>query len=104
VLDVVGTLGVFHRDVPGASFTDPSSFQVGETVAQFELTLQDVLTVIAPNTGIPTLAGDITQISGGSVFGRPGARLRLSATGLGNRSDATAPVAVLNIAGNMVAI
>jgi hypothetical protein len=104
VLDVVGTLGAFHRDAPGANFSDPSSFRVGATVAQFELTLQDVLTVIAPNTGIPTLAGDMTQVSGGSVFGRPGVRLRLTATGLGTRSDATAPVAVLNIAGNMVAV
>lgn len=103
VLDVVGTLDVFHRNAPGANFSIPSSFKVGETVAQFELTLQDVLTVIAPNTGIPTLVGDMTQISGRSVFGRPGARLRLTATGLGSRSDATAPVATLNIAGNMVA-
>jgi hypothetical protein len=104
VLDVVGTLGVFHRSAPGASFSDPSSFKVGTAVAQFELTLQDVLTVIAPNTGIPTLAGDMTQVSGGSVFGRPGARLRLTATGLGTRSDATAPVAVLDIAGTMLAV
>ena len=104
VLDVVGTLDVFHRHATGANFSMPSSFKVGETVAQFELTLQDVLTVIAPNTGIPTLAGDMTQVSGRSVFGRPGARLRLTATGLGTRSDASAPVAVLNIAGNMVAV
>jgi hypothetical protein len=103
VLDVVGALGVFHRDAPGASFAVPSSFKIGETVAQFELTLQDVLTVVAPNTGIPTLAGDMTQVYGGSVFGRPGARLRLTATGLGTRSDAAAPVAVLDVAGNMVA-
>jgi hypothetical protein len=104
VLDVVGTLEVHHRKVTGASFADPSSFQVGRRLAKFDLTLQDVLTVIAPDTGIPTLAGDMRQTSGSSVFGRRGQRLRLAATGLGTRSEATAPVAVLNIAGNIIAV
>ena len=104
VLDVVGALTVFHRREPGASFADPSSFQVGREVAKFDLTLQDVLTVIAPNTGIPTLAGDMKQTSAPSVFGHRGQRLRLAATGVGTRSDATAPVAVLDIAGNIIAV
>ena len=104
VLDVVGTLKVFRRRTIGATFANPSSFQVGRSIAAFELRLQDVLTVIAPDTGIPTLAGDMKQTSGASVFGHQGARLRLSATGLGKRSDAIAPVAVLDIAGNLVAV
>ena len=103
VLDVVGTLDVYQRSTPGAAFSDPSSFAVGKNVGHFDLSLQDVLTVIAPNTGLPTLAGDMTQVGQSPVFSRPGARFRLSATGLGTRSDAVAPVAVLDIAGNIVA-
>jgi hypothetical protein len=104
VLDVVGTLRVFHRETPGADSANPDSFRVGRTIARFDLTLQDVLTVIAPDTGLPTLAGDMKQTSGASAFGRRGARLRLSATGHGTRTEATAPVAVLNIAGTMTAV
>ena len=103
VLDVSGTLGAYRRGTPGATFSDPSTFKVGTRIASFDVDLQDVLTVIAPNTGIPTLAGGMAQTSS-SGFGRKGLRLRLSATGLGTRTEATTPVAVFNIAGNMVAV
>jgi hypothetical protein len=106
VLDVHGTLDVFQRQAPGASFDDLASFAQGNKLASFDLVLQDVLTVIAPNTGIPTLAGLATQNVGprSSRFGRPGQRLRLEATGLGTRSDATAPTAALSIAGNLTVV
>ncbi len=106
-LDIVGTMTVYQRSSPGASFNDPSSFQVGTPVARYDMTLQDILTVIATDTGLPTLTGDMLQtaaqaLSGplaGQKFGRKGTRLRFFATGLGHKT-APAPNAELEIAGN----
>ena len=106
-LDIVGTMTVYQRSSPGASFNDPSSFKVGTPVARYHMTLQDVLTVFAPDTGLPTLTGDMRQtfagaLSGplaGKTFGRTGTRLRFFATGIGTRTD-LAPHAQLEIAGN----
>ena len=107
-LDIVGTLTVYQRSSPGATFDDPSSFQVGTPVALYDMTLQDILTVIAVNTGLPTLTGDMVQtaaqtLSGplaGQKFGSKGTRLRFFATGLGALTDAAKPNSQLEIAGN----
>ena len=109
-LDIVGTMTVYQRSQPGASFSDPSSFQVGTPVASYDMTLQDVLTVFAPGQGLPTLTGDMVQtaaakLSGplaGQMFGRGGARLRFFATGHGILTDPNpiAPHSQLEIAGN----
>jgi len=107
-LDIVGTMTVYQRSQPGASFDDPSSFQVGTAVASYDMTLQDVLTVFMPGRGLPTLTGDMLQtaaatLSGplaGQKFGRPGAQLRFFATGVGALTDATKPNSQLDIAGN----
>jgi len=107
-LDIVGTLTVYQRSSPGASFGDPSSFQAGTPVAVYDMTLQDVLTVFAPGQGLPTLTGDMVQtaaqrLSGplaGQKFGQKGARLRFFATGLGALTDAAKPNSQLEIAGN----
>src|SRR5215467_12269754 len=56
-LDIVGTMTIYQRSQPGASFGDPSSFQVGTPVASYDMTLQDVLTVIGLGQGLPTLTG-----------------------------------------------
>lgn len=106
-LDIVGTMTVYQRKQPGASFDDPSSFRVGTPVARYDMTLQDVLTVFAPDTGLPTLTGDMLQTAAhalagplaGQTFGQRGTRLRFFATGLGNKTD-PAPHARLEIAGN----
>jgi len=106
-LDIVGTMTVYQRSSPGASFNDPSSFQAGTPVARYDMTLQDILTVIALNTGLPTLTGDMLQTAAqalagqlaGQKFGKKGTRLRFFATGLGHKTD-DAPTAQLEIAGN----
>lgn len=106
-LDIIGTLTVYQRKHPGASFDHPLSFKAGSPVARYDLRLQDVLTVFATDTGLPTLTGDMLQtaahvLSGplaGRTFGRRGTRLRFFATGLGHRID-PAPHAELEIAGN----
>jgi hypothetical protein len=106
-LDIVGTMTIYQRSTAGASFSNPSSFQVGTPVARYDMRLQDILTVIATNTGVPTLTGDMLQtaaqaLSGplaGQKFGRKGTRLRFFATGLGHKLT-DAPTAQLEIAGN----
>jgi hypothetical protein len=107
-LDIVGTMTVYQRKHGGADFSDPASFRVGEAVARYDLVLQDVLTVFAPGTGLPTLTGDMTQtraaaLSGplaGMTFGRRGTRLRMFATGLGQLTDPVTLNAQLEVAGN----
>jgi hypothetical protein len=110
-LDIVGTLTVYQRPSPGATFTDPRSFRQGHAVAAFTLTLQDVLTVFAPATGLPTLTGDMRQTSAavlraglaGKHLGVVKQRLRLFATGLGMLTDPKTLNAELEIAGNWTA-
>jgi hypothetical protein len=107
-LDIVGTLTVYQRSHPGASFDDPSSFQVGTPVARYDLTLQDVLAVYMTGKGLPTLTGDMRQIAAralsgplaGQTFGRVGTRLRMFATGLGILTNPETLNAQLEIAGN----
>ena len=106
-LDIVGTMTVHQRSNPGADLNNPSSFQVGTLVARYDMTLQDILTVIALNTGLPTLTGDMLQTAAGALsgplsgqkFGQKGTRLRFFATGLGHKTN-DAPTAKLEIAGN----
>jgi len=107
-LDIVGELTVYQRTSPGADWADPGSFQEGAAVARFGLRLQDVLTVFAPNQGLPNIIGDMLQktagaLSGGlagAVFGQPGQRLRMFAAGLGNLIDPATLGAEFEIAGN----
>ena len=110
-LDITGTLTVYQRHAPGAHFGAPASFQHGRAVASFSLVLQDVLTVFAPATGIPTLTGDMRQTSSASLrgglagksFGALHQRLRMFATGLGMLTDPVTLNANLEIAGNWTA-
>jgi hypothetical protein len=107
-IDVKGTLTVYQRATPGASWDDPISFTVGTAVAQYAVTLQDVLSVIATATGLPTLSGDMKQtmagaLSGGltgKTFGSAGQRLRFFASGVGKLTDPAQLSSVHSIAGN----
>jgi hypothetical protein len=109
-IDIEGSLTIYQRPVPGASWDDPTSFQFGDKVATFKVTLQDVLTVFAPGRGLPTLNGDMEQtladeLGGrgrgrGPKFGHVGARARLLATGLGTLVDPVALNSRLEMAGN----
>jgi hypothetical protein len=111
-LDIAGSLSVYQRTSPGASFADPASFQQGRRVATFAMTLQDVLTVFAPASGIPTLTGDMAQTRSAALagaltgrnFGVLDQRLRLFATGLGFLVDPVTLNANLEIAGNWTAV
>ena len=109
-LDIDGTLTVYQRPAPGASFGHPDSFKTGIPVAQFDVTLHDILTVIAPGKGIPSLNGSmrqtqsdkLTSTTPGRHFGRIGSRARLSATGLGTLVDPVQLNSILDVGGNWV--
>jgi hypothetical protein len=111
-LEIEGSLTVYQRSAPGASFDDPSSFAVGTPVATYDLVLQDVLAVIDTGKGVPTLVGDMTQTAATAVagtsprrnFGRRSERLRFFATGLGHLVDPVTLNAELEIAGNWSAV
>ncbi|MGZ4649094.1 MAG: hypothetical protein ACXV3A_00910 [Kineosporiaceae bacterium] len=110
-LDIAGTLSVYQRRHGGADFGRPGSFSQGSLVAQFDLTLQDVLTVFATGKGLPTLSGDMRQTQArslggalsGNRFGVVGQRLRMLASGIGELVDPVTLNAQLEIAGNWAA-
>jgi hypothetical protein len=107
-LDIAGVLSVYQRQHGGADFARPPSFSQGTRVAQFDLTLQDVLTVFATARGLPTLTGDMQQTQAGALhgslsgqrFGIEGQRLRMLAAGLGQLVDPVTLNAQLEVAGN----
>jgi hypothetical protein len=107
-LDISGVLSVYQRQHGGAAFGRPASFSQGTRVAQFDLALQDVLTVFATAQGLPTLSGDMRQTQAGVLhgslsgqrFGLSGQRLRMLATGLGELVDPVTLNAQLEVAGN----
>jgi hypothetical protein len=108
-LDVEGALTVYARDAAGASWASPDSFRQGTAVAVFELSLQDILSVILPAQGIPTLTGSMRQTVAGKLgsspgrrFGRPASQARLFATGVGRLVDPVTLNAALEMAGNWV--
>jgi hypothetical protein len=108
-LDIAGELAVYLLPNGGASFGNPDSFRSGTQVARYTLTIQDILTVTAPNTGLPTLVGDLRQTDAASLggrgkFGQNGAKLRLLATGIGTRLPPDPPVATLTVAGNLATV
>jgi hypothetical protein len=107
-LDIEGVLSVYQRQHGGVDFDHPASFSQGVRVAQFDLALQDVLTVFATAQGLPTLTGDMRQTQAGVLrgslsgqrFGLSGQRLRMLATGLGELVDPVTLNAQLEVAGN----
>jgi hypothetical protein len=106
VLDVVGSLAIHLLDTRGADFADPSSFSAGKAVGRYSAAFHDVLTVIAPDTGIPTLSGELEQTAATTFtldgkryrIGSKGTRLFLEGTGLGVRTDAEAPRSHVDLA------
>jgi hypothetical protein len=104
-LDIEGTLTIYQRAVPGASFDVPASFTEGTPVATFAITLQDIVTVFATGKGLPTLTGDMRQtqsgkLAGGRNFAHVGGRSRLFATGIGTLLNPATFNSILEMAGN----
>jgi hypothetical protein len=110
-LNIDGELAIYSSQSGGAAWSNPAGFAAGSPIATYHLELQDVLTVILPATGLPSLNGVATQTGAGRVNGRPFGRQRSTsrflATGLGTRSDTNPTLenaqATLTLAGSMTA-
>jgi hypothetical protein len=106
-MDIEGTMTIYQRTSPGAAFDSPNSFRDGVPVAEFEMTLQDILTVILPGKGIPTLTGAMRQTRADGLVGRPtggrfghvGSRAQFFASGLGTLIDPVTLNSILQMAG-----
>jgi hypothetical protein len=99
----------FHAN-GGASFDNPASFAQGPSVATQQVRFHNILTVIAPNTGISSGIGELTQTAAGQfthagqsyTFGRSGVQGRASFSAFGIRTEPAIPLAVLAMAGDSV--
>jgi hypothetical protein len=107
-VDGVGTL-TFFLDPDGADFAHPATFSNGTAVAKFAAHFHNLLTVIAPNQGISTIEGELTQrhartfsLEGRRTrFGHRGLRLHLSVAGPSTRTAPSPPTAFFDVAGDL---
>jgi hypothetical protein len=103
-----GTLTVYFNQTPKGDFKTPTTFASGVAIASYAIRAQSIINVIAPDTGINTAIIEATQKdasafkleNGEFVFGRPKLLHRYSHTGLGKRSNAEPPRAIIVVAGH----
>ena len=111
-LDLKGSMSIYFDPNGGASFEEPDSFKAGTRIMAAKVTMQDILSVIAPNQGIPTLGGDVRQtltepftLEGTDYqLGRVGLLTRLNGTGRGVLEDAQLPRSSSSFAANLVVV
>ena len=109
VIDARGSIDYFFDPNGGADFSDPASFKTGRLIGSDAARFHDVLSVTAPNTGIPHLTAALRRtkarrfVLAGTTyrFGHLGLRQRSMATGLSNRTDPK-PKSVLFLGGEVV--
>jgi hypothetical protein len=110
-VDGVGTL-TFFLDPNGADFATPATFSDGTAIAKFEAHFHNLLTVLAPNQGISTIAGELTQRQARTFsfegrrtrFGHRGLRLHLSVAGPSQRTAPSPPTAFFEVAGDITVV
>jgi hypothetical protein len=110
VIDSVGTTVYYFNPTAGATFTTPLSFAAGVPIMTATVRSQNILNVPAPNLGISTNIGELTQ-TGVSPFtlntqtyqlGSVGVMERTWATGEGTRTNAVIPQSFIVLSGNAV--
>jgi hypothetical protein len=107
-VDGVGTL-TFFLDSDGADFADPATFSNGSKIATFAAHFHNLLTVVAPNQGVSSIAGELTQRQARTFsfegrrtrFGHRGLRLHLSVAGPSTRTAPSPPTAFFEVAGDL---
>ncbi len=95
IIDASGFVNYYFNLYGGASFEDPSSFKVGKQIAVDTADFHDVLSVTAPDTGLPRLtaalqrtkAAKFTLAGTSYTFGHVGLLERSTASGLSTRID-----------------
>lgn len=111
-VDAKGKLNVFFDETPSSDFSIPGSFSAGTLIATFNITVQNVINVIAPAQGVYTTWGVLEQTSakqfrlGGKRFrfGHKNQSVRIVATGQGTLLDADIPISVHSIIGNTISL
>jgi hypothetical protein len=107
-VDGVGTL-TFFLDPNGADFANPATFSDGTVIAKFDAHFHNLLTVVLPNQGISTIAGELTQRQARTFsfegrrtrFGQRGLGLHLSVAGPSQRTAPSPPTAFFEVAGDI---
>lgn len=109
-IGAVGTLKIYFNALGGAHFADPSSFATGTEVASFDARFQNILAVIAPNTGVASATVDAVQtatkqfsLNGRPLrFGHPQLVQHMTLAGKGTRSQVDPPVSTTEFAASAV--
>jgi hypothetical protein len=105
-IGAVGTLNVFFNATGGADFATPGSFEEGTEIAALDARFHNILSVIAPNTGIADATVETTQrtarafdLDGRQLrFGHPQLRQRMTLSGKATRSQVAPPVSTTEFA------
>jgi hypothetical protein len=106
-IDSVGELTFYFDEDEGASFDDLASFGRGVPIGSATMRIQNVLTVIGPNTGITDGSGELVHTTAipfvldGVEYqlGRPGMIERVTFAGGGVRFVPDPPVAIIAVGG-----
>lgn len=111
----IGTLNIYRRGSPGASFDSPASFSQGQRIASFQGRFQDVIAAFdhdpsAGDNGIADGVGDLTQTLAEpfkvskrtDTLGSVGERYRFTWSGWGTLEDPGPPISVVEVAGQAV--
>lgn len=110
VIDSVGTTVYYYNPSGGAHYSDPASFAIGQPIVTATVRSQNILNVQAPNLGVGTNFGELTQ-TGVNAFdldgqtyqiGRVGLMERTFSTGEGTRTNAVIPQSLTILSGNAV--
>jgi len=105
-IGAVGTMKIYFNPSGGADFASPDSFAQGTEIAALDARFHNILSVIAPNTGVADATIDATQktaqafnLDGREVrFGHPQLRERMTLSGKATRSQAVPPVSTTEFA------
>ena len=103
-----GEMTIFFNEAGGVAFGTPEAFQQGVEVARGPLSIQNVITVIAPATGLAngngrTLFGTVSPFTLGDeefIFRVAEPAWRLNFVGHGTLLDPDLPESVVTVAGN----
>ncbi len=109
-IGAVGTLKIYFNALGGADFSNAASFAAGDEVASFDARFQNILAVIAPNTGVASATVDATQTAAQSFtlngqplrFGHPRLVQHMSLSGKGTRTQVDPPVSTTEFAASAV--
>lgn len=106
VLDLSGRTTFRWQATPSSSFANPATFAAGSQVGVFRSRVHDVVTVLAPDSGIATAVEELAQTRTGRLplprrprLGKVGMHLRLEATGAARRSSLTPLISTTQFAG-----